>query len=345
MINIPKIRLQTHRLVGSEFTNPADVVSWMGAVQAQQPNMAKVAVALRTKNGTLAKVEQELDKGSILRIHILRPTWHFIVPEDIRWMLDLSHDYMRRIYEGYAKQIGRSFTSQIEGKCFDAISRALQGECSLTRQEISNELEQAGLPFDNQFVTLLMSFAEIEGLVCSGRMQGNTHTYMLLDERVSNRNDKSHEESLMLLARKYFKSHSPAMLDDFTWWSGLSKTEAKRAIEMICGELWQENIADRTYYVHDSFDDHISRNTSMTLLPAYDEYLISYKYRQDVLREEHHPKAFTNFGIFYPVILSKGKVVGNWQKKGKKTECKFFEESPDINERTLKKVISEMERI
>ena len=126
------------------------------------------------------------------------------------------------------------------------------------------------------------------------------------------------DESLARLARSYFRSHSPAVLQDFVWWSGLPVSDAKQAIYLIASELTTEQWREQTWYIHDACRTRGKLTDDIHLLPSYDEYLLGYKDRTDVLPLEHYPKAFTNNGLFFPIILHKGQVVGNWNKSAKK---------------------------
>ena len=128
------------------------------------------------------------------------------------------------------------------------------------------------------------------------------------------------EEALARLATAYFRSHAPATLQDFSWWSGLPLTEARQAISLIEPELMSEQWNSQTWYIHDSCRTSGKATGNLHLLPSYDEYLIGYKDRTDVLPKEDYSKAFTNNGLFFPVLLYKGHVVGNWNKASKKKE-------------------------
>ena len=178
----------------------------------------------------------------------------------------------------------------------------------------------SGLLADNYHMTRFMSRAEVEGIVCSGECHGRQHTYALLDERVPPTPELTKEEALARLATAYFRSHAPATLQDFSWWSGLPLTEARQAISLIEPELMSEQWNSQTWYIHDSCRTSGKATGTLHLLPSYDEYLIGYKDRTDVLPKEDYSKAFTNNGLFFPVLLYKGHVVGNWNKASKKKE-------------------------
>ena len=183
-------------------------------------------------------------------------------------------------------------------------------------------------------VNLFLTWGEVEGIVCCGIDKGKKTTYALLDERVPPTRELCREEALARLASRYFQSHSPAQLQDFVWWSGLTATECRLAINLIKAELMTETFDSREYFIHQSWKGKNESEPVLRLLPAFDEYLISYKNRTDVLPLEHHPKAFNRFCTFYPVILYNGKIIGNWGRSVKKNsiqiEMDFFEKKPRI---------------
>lgn len=250
-------------------------------------------------------------------------------------------------FDSYAKSRGLDITSKHYDRGSSLIVKMLEGNKSLTRQEIEAELIRAGMiRADNEedllSVKYIVSIAEIEGIICSGVDKGKKTTYALLDERVPPTRELHKEEALALLAGRYFRSHSPASLNDFIWWSGLTTTEARQAIGLIDSELITDRFDYRILYVHDSYKDTDAPVGNMLhLLPSFDEYLISYKDRTTVMEKVHHPKAFNNWGTFYPVVLHKGKIVGNWNKSVKKgqltIETSFFDPAIRINKKEIEK--------
>ena len=342
-MKLTNIRLLNQQLVKPEFRQPKDLVAWMGAVQAQSYSMAKWAIGIRLASGTLQAVEESLRKGEILRTHVMRPTWHFVAAEDIRWMLQLTGQRIKTACESYARSSQLEITPKQMLQSFGNLQKMLEGNKSLTRQEIGEALEQQKIITNDHRITTLLGCAEAEGVICSGIDKGSKTTYALLEERVPPMKELAKEEALACFARKYFQSHSPATLNDFVWWSGLTKTEAKQAIYSIESELTQEVTkemnGEQTWYIHTHCRTNGKVANSCFLLPSYDEFLISYKDRTGVLPLAHHPKAFTNNGLFYPVILHNGTVVGNWTKNTKKNEISvghsYFEPDTLIDESLL----------
>ena len=340
-MRIPDIRLQNQQLLNPLFSQPKELVSWMGAMQAQNYPMVKWAVGMRLKSATLQTVEKALAKGEILRTHVMRPTWHLIAAEDIRWMLKLSAGRIIAANESYAKGYDLEISEELYTKSHNLLEKILCGRKSLTRQEIAEHFSRSGIQADNHRMTRFMTRAEQEGIVCSGEDKGGKCTYALLEERVPPVPELTKDEALARLARSYFRSHAPAVLQDFVWWSGLSATEARQAVWLIESELTAEQWNDRTWYIHSSSRTRGKVSGRLHLLPSYDEYLLGYKDRTDVLPLEHYSKAFTNNGLFYPIILHEGHVVGNWNKSTKKgsqiIEHSCFRKSDCIDESALDK--------
>lgn len=334
---IANIRILSHQLANPQFDSAIDLVRWMGAVQAQDYNMSKWAIGIRLKEGTIHNVEQALERGEILRTHVMRPTWHFVAAEDIRWLIGLTGERVKKAYTAYA---GRQDISENQyAKCVCQIEKILEGNRHLTRQELGEELQSAGLGNDASKANHFINRAEALGVICSGVDKNKKATYALLEERVPPTKPLLKDEALALLATRYFSSHSPASLQDFIWWSGLTATEAKQGIRHIESELIHDRYVGEALYVHQSWNDNSPVNQVLHLLPSYDEYLISYKNRTAVLDLKHHPKAFNNFGIFYPVIVYNGQVIGNWKKvttKSKiKIETSFFEKNIKVDKKLL----------
>lgn len=324
--HITNIRLISQQIAKTKLQSPKEMVGWMGAMQAQDYNMAKWAIGVRLPKATQKSVDAAIDKGEIIRTHLLRPTWHFVSADDIYWMLELTAPRLKGAQKSREKQL--ELTAKILAKSNDIFGKVLSGNNHLTRAELLSELKKARIAIDNNRASHILFNAELEGIICSGKAKAKQNTYALLNERVP-KNKKLHkDEALTNLAKRYFDSRCPATLQDFTWWSGLSVTDAKLALEMVKPQFLSEEINSKTYWFPDSFSITKKIKDSAYLLPAFDEFLISYKDRTAALDLEHHPKAFSNNGIFWPTILVNGRVEGIWKRTLKKDrviiETKFF---------------------
>lgn len=334
---IPTIRMASQQLLRPRFDCPKDLVAWMGAIQAQEYTMAKWAIGIRLKSATLRAVEEALVKGEIIRTHLLRPTWHFVTAEDLPWIWQLCAPRIRAAYQSYARNLGIS--EELYLTCNRLIEQLILEKGHLTKQEIGIALAEKGISFTPAHLYCFLFRAETDAIVCSGIDKNSKATYALWNERIPSTPHLTKEEALTRLASRYFQSHSPASLQDFTWWSGLSMTEARKAIGCIEDELSCEAFGAASFYIHRSCSFSASDalhepDAVFHFLPSYDEYLISYKDRSRVIDPVHYPKAFNRYGVFYPVILYKGEIVGNWNKsvkKGKATiQMSFFREKVSI---------------
>ncbi len=337
--DIANIRLLNQQITKTKFKTPKELVSWMGAMQAQDFIMAKLAVGVRLPGSKETLIEEAVNKGEILRTHVLRPTWHFVSSEDIRWMLELTAPHIKAGIKSRHKNLG--MTKELLKKSNRIIEKALSGGKHLTREEIVSELKNVKIDVSENRSSHFMLMAELVGLICSGRMKGNKQTYALLEERVSKTKSLKREEALAKLANRYFTSHGPATLKDFVWWSGLPVSDARKAIEMVKPNLVSEKIGENEYWITNSIKVPKKDGESIYLLPAYDEFLISYKDRDASLMFEHNKKTISNNGIFRPVIIINGQVKGIWKRITKNSnvtvEINFFQPQKKAVQQKVKK--------
>lgn len=256
-------------------------------------------------------------------------------------MLKLSAQRIISANDSFAKGYDLDIPNELYTKAHDLLEKILCGKKSMTKQEIAEHFNRSGIVADNHRMTRFMARAEQEGIICSGEDRGSKCTYALLEERVPPMPELTKDESLARLARSYFRSHSPAVLQDFIWWSGLPVSDAKQAVYLIASELTTEQWKEQTWYIHDTCRTRGKLSGHIHLLPSYDEYLLGYKDRTDVLPLEHYPKAFTNNGLFFPIVLHNGQVIGNWDKSEKKKSVdlkySWFRQVADMNGETLER--------
>lgn len=321
-MNIANIRQLSQQLAVPQYAEPHEVVRWFGFMQAQDYRMMRWAVAMRTRRPSIRAFARDYDEGRILRTHLFRCTWQLVCAEDLRWMLQLCKDKNLTSVKGWMKQYGHSMpTNEETERAFEAIRSILQGRQDVTSEELTLRMIERGINGDSHQLKIYLYLAEFEGIICSGILHPQKMTYALTEERIPQFSMPTRDEALALLARRYFQSHAPATMDDFAWWTGLPKGELRRATESLGDELMAETIDGQTYYLMASSRMRGCRAMTI-LLPSFDEYLIGYKTRHHVLDDDFRHRAFTNNGIFHPVILSAGKVVGNWHPQSH--EVSFF---------------------
>ncbi len=299
----------------------------MVALQAQDFAMCKWALGVRLPDSRIEKIDAALDSGFLLRTHALRFTWQLVTAEDVGWLLDLTAPLTKSRLKSRHAELG--LTPDLLAACCRVIERALQEPLALRRAELAAALGQAGLPHAGVQVSHIFGWAELEKVICSGPLQNGKPTYALLARRAPPAPALAREEALARLARGYFNSRWPASLADFAWWSGLPVGEARRAIQTLQGEFYPQVIGGQTYYLPQTGQasplDELTASLAERafLLPAFDEFLISYTDRRAVLSAEHQARTFSSNGIFYPVIVVDSQVVGVWKRAVKKSRLEM----------------------
>ena len=312
--DIARRRLEHQHLVSPALRTAAEVVRALGAVQAQDYPSAKWAIAQRSVGLTDNDVERAYASGEILRTHVLRPTWHFVLPEDVRWMLALTASRIAAAMAYQNRALG--LDAIVFRRSNGALERALRDNKSLTRAELTVVLREAGVEASTgQHVGQLLMQAELDAVIISGPRRGNQLTYVLFDERVLASSPRERDEALHDLARRYYATRGPATLQDFAWWSGLTVAEAKRAIE-ACGSLLSRETHDGREHWYAASSGARSRTRRLAhLLPNYDECFVGLKDRSafGVRLTEARRNARVD-ALMGHVIFVDGQIVGAWQR-------------------------------
>lgn len=306
-LTIVRRRLHYQRLASEQFSTPEQAVGWLGAVQAQEFAEAKYSVGQRVQACTDAQVDQALDTGTILRTHLMRPTWHFVTADDIRWMLRLTAPRIHQLNRHWYRKFELDEDLLLRGD--DILATALAGGLSRTRAELADTLHQAGISGDGLRMGYLLMHAELEGIICSGPRPGRQHTYALLDDRVAPTPDLTRDEALSELCLRFFESHGPATIHDFTNWSSLTVADAKIGLALIDKELgsWTDGDGTTWWSAIDPVPDN--RPTGAFLIPMFDESTIAYKDLRVILaREPTQPDLLQR-----PIVID-GYTVGSWKR-------------------------------
>lgn len=294
-------RLRSHSLTPTTCTRPVDVVAWFGAIQAQDLDAAAWALALRSSERTSASEVHAAIAKDLLRIHVVRQTWHLVSSPDVRWMLDLSAPQMRR---GLAPSLRRFELDQKTcAKALSAFERELEKGRHVTRRELGVCLSRIGINAKGPRLALLTVLAEVEGTICSGFPCEEEQTYALFAARVPSSRTPPREESIAALTTRYLRSHGPATTRDFIWWSGLTKRDVGVGLSLTMAI--REVIEGVEYWSLPNHSAHDSKSVAC-LLPAYDEYLLGYRDAAAVPR----PRAVR--GVVPAVAVMDGQVVGTW---------------------------------
>jgi hypothetical protein len=313
-LDIIRHRLHNQLLSQTKCAEPALVVEQFGAIQAQDYAGAKWALGQRLESATDAAIEKAFSEGKILRTHVMRPTWHFVAPADIRWLLMLTAP---RVHAGSTFMYRRlELDRAIIKKSYKVLEKTLQGNKQLTRAELGTAFEKAGIATaEGQRLAYFMMSAELDGVICSGARKGKQFTYTLLEERVPTVKPLKRDEALAKLVQRYFLTRGPATLQDFTWWSGLTMADAKKGIEMVKAHFVSEILDDQVYWFADSISPIQEKSPTAHLLPNYDEYFIGFKDRSAIGKLVHPLRPEENgVALNAHIIIMDGQIVGGWRR-------------------------------
>jgi hypothetical protein len=325
--DIARHRLHNQCISTAPLRTPHEMIRWLGALQAQDYAGAKWALGLRLQHATDADIEQAAADGAILRTHVLRPTWHFVAPEDIRWLLTLTAS---RVHAANAYHYRRlELSHAIFQRSNKALAKTLQNGQPLSRAEIVSVLRRTGIEAVEQRLAYLLIYAELEGIICSGARRGKQFTYALLDNRVPVTKTLARDDALAKLAHRYFTSHGPATEEDFMWWSGLNRGEVRSSLEMVRQQLTNEATNGRTYWFAASEQSPRNSFQAAFLLPNYDEYIVGYTDRSAIFDSSHvHKLDARGNPLFQHTIIVSGQIVGTWKRTLRKQavaiETKLF---------------------
>ena len=306
-------RLHNQHLSRPTLKTPAGVVGWLCAVQAQDYPAAKWALGSRMRSAVDEDIERAFNEGAILRTHLLRPTWHFVLPADIRWLLDLTAPRIKTGLGYRHKQL--DLNARTLRRACGAIGKSLLGGVSRTRDELREVLGRAGIAsLGVERMTHIMAMAELDGIVCSGPRKGKQFTYALLDDRAPQGRALERDAALVELASRYFRSRGPASVHDFAKWAGLTVADARQGLEAVREDLRSVEANGATLWFPTTRLARAS-NPSAYLLSVYDELISSYKDRS-AMGEPRHAKKLVGMGnALTGVIAIDGRIVGTWKRR------------------------------
>jgi hypothetical protein len=306
-------RLYKQRLRQTTFRTAGEVVAYLGAVQAQEYAGAKWALSLRMQQASDDVIDTAFNEGEILRTHVMRPTWHFVTSEDIRWILELTAPRVHTVNGHMYRKLELDET--LFRRSHGLFASALEGGTFLTRAELADALAQGGIHADGMRLGYIVHHAELEAVLCSGPRRGRQFTYALLDERAPQARRLSRDVALAELTLRYYTSHGPATVADFAWWSGLTKADVKAGLAMCSAQLLREEIEGQAYWFSPDALPAPDADHRALLLPTYDEYIIGYTDRSALFG----PSLIERLGsrgdtAFHSMIIIHGHIVGTWRR-------------------------------
>jgi hypothetical protein len=296
------------------FSQPGELVTWFGAVQAQDYPASKWAIGLRLPGCSAADIEEAITRRSIVRTWALRGTLHIIAARDIRWILALVRPSVVPRHAPYDRRLG------LDEKTFEhsraLLEKTLQGGKQLTRKELATLFEQNQISTQGLRMAFLLYRAALDGIICFGPLRGKQPTFTLLEEWMPPSPTKDREEALAELCRRFFSSHGPATVKDFAWWSGLAAADVKTAFGAVRGQLFSEQDGEQTFWWSQDLRQPIENEPApdVQLVPDFDEYLVGYSDRQSFMHPKIEKKVDTSFGLLGPTILINGWIGGAWKR-------------------------------
>ncbi|WP_374687171.1 winged helix DNA-binding domain-containing protein, partial [Promineifilum sp.] len=302
---------------GTHLTTPVEAVAWLVAVQSQDYTGAKLGLGLRLRGVGDADMDRAFDAGAILRTHVLRPTWHFVAPDDIRWLLALTGPRVHQVNSGMYRQL--ELDDPTLSRCAALMTRELAGGRPLTRHELKAALEREGISVaggrdrSGQRLAYIVMWAELEGILGSGPRRGKQFTYMLLDERAPQARTLARDEALAELAGRYFRSRGPATAHDLVKWSGLTVSDARLGLEAVKDGLSREVVDGQEVWFPPATPVRDESPTAY-LLSIYDEYFSSYKSSRAIVTAEDAAQLMTMGNALTHIIVLDGRIAGTWRR-------------------------------
>ena len=325
MNDIAARRLGAQRLTGEPFKSPLDAIRSLTAVQSQDYAGAKWALGQRSRRTTDAELDRLFDEGAILRTHVLRPTWHFVLPEDIGWLVALTGPRIRAGLVARNREL--EIDDRVAARAGALFASALAGGRHLTRAELGQVLSAGRISPEGQRLPHLIMRAELDALIASGPRRGKQFTYALLKERAPNARALGRDEAVAELTLRYFRSHGPAQIQDFVWWSGLRMADARTGLASAGKGLERRVIDGKDYWFDSGVGPQIKAAPVAHLLPNYDEYTVAFRDRAEILHADlpFDPDVFARAGasgttsisfgsILANVVTIRGKVRGSWRR-------------------------------
>lgn len=295
-------RIAAQGLAGEPARSPEAVAERLLAVQGQDPRGARLAIRARSAGLAAADVDRALDAGALLITWLNRGTLHLVRAEDYPWLQALTTP---PLLSSCARWLRRSGISEAEAeRGLATIERALADEGPLTRHQLRERLEAAGVPPAGQ---VLFFLAAVRGLVVRGPMADGEHAYVLVRDWLGPQPQVDREAALAELARRYLAGHGPADDRDLARWAGLPLRDARAGLTAVAAELAERD---------DGLLDLAGREPPEPLPPprllgAFDPLLLGWTSRDDVVGR--HKLLVTNNGVFRPFALVGGRAVARWR--------------------------------
>jgi hypothetical protein len=305
---VPSRRLQAQRIARPTARTPAEVVAWLGAVQAQDYLQSRWALGVRMPTATAGDIDAALADGSIIRTHVFRGTWQYVARADARWLIELVADRVIARSASRYRELG--LDARTLARACAALARATEGGAALTRAEVNAVLARAKVAPDGQRAPHILGHAEYMRVICSGPRRGKQTTFAAFDARVPPAPPRPRDEAIAELAVRYVRSRGPATVHDLAWWAGLTLAEARAGFTAVAAAPGAIVDGDTAWF---AAPDDVPA-AAAHLLPQFDEYLVAYADRAAVLAPAHARRVNAGGGLLHPAVVAGGVVVGTWRR-------------------------------
>ncbi len=283
------------------------------AVQGQDPRGARLAVRARSEGLTAGDVDRALsEERSLLITWLNRGTLHLVRSDDYPWLQMLTTP---PLLTSCSRRLRQEGVTTLQGeKAVKTIERSLAKEGPLTRHQLRDRLDSAGVPTAGQALIHLLFLAAVRGVAVRGPMVGKDHAYVLVRDWLGPQPACDRDAALAELARRYLVGHAPADDRDLARWAGLPLRDARAGLAAIASELVEREDG----LVHLAKRPPVAEVPGPRLLGAFDPLLLGWTSRELILGPHTH--LVTLNGIFRPFAMVKGRAVGTWRlNRGKVT--------------------------
>lgn len=314
-------RLTAQGLSGQPLADSAAVAERLLAVQGQDPRGFRLAVRARTEGLTAADVERALASRELIVTWLNRGTLHLVRSEDYPLLQSLTTPPLLTSSTRRLRQEGVSEAQA--GRALRAIEKALSEEGPLTRVQLRERIDAAGVRTDGQAMIHLLFLAAVRGIVVRGPMIGKQHAYVLVRDWLDESSQPvDREVALAELARRYLVGHQPAGDRDLARWAGLPLRDARAGLGAIASELEQEEEGLVRLRKRPAPEEI----PPPRLLGAFDPVLLGWTSREDILGP--HTNLVTRNGIFHPFAMVNGRAVAKWGLAGGKLAMEPLQRLP-----------------
>ena len=317
--DVVHLRLLKLGLARPADADPVSAVHRLVAVQSQDYGPATWSLGQRVPGLRAADADRAYDSGALVRTHVLRPTWHFVAPRDLRWLLALTRSRVHQLNAYYYRQVGLDAGTLAASRA--AVERVLADGEPRTRQQVLAGLAADGLPLEGLAGTYALMHAELEGVVCSGPRIGRQHSYALLEARVPPAPPAEAtlaadpDAALAELVHRYVASHGPATVQDLRAWASLTVTDVRRGLEAAGDRLASADVGGRTFWFEPPADPFRAPSPTVHLLQAYDEFLVGHADSKDLILPPGDYDLWARRRRFNGVVVLDGRVAGDWRRR------------------------------